>query len=123
MMEEFLRARLKLALPGVPVDWTWSAQGGVTPRVVLQTISGLPTYTYSGPSGYVQTRVQIDVYAATFSAAQVTLRLLDTALSGLRAGSILGAFKDGRRDYPPDLEAGETLGRISVDYIIHHNQE
>ena len=123
MMEQDLRSRLKLALPGVPVDWGWSGQGGGTPRVVLQIISDMTNYTQAGPSGYVQNRVQIDVYATTFKAAKDQVALIDTALSGLRAGLILGAFKAGRRDFAPDISAGETLARISIDYMIHHNKE
>jgi hypothetical protein len=123
MMEQDLRTRLMLALPGIPVEWGWSGQGSSTPRVVLQMVSEVTSYTYSGPLGYIQNRVQIDIYAPTHKAVKEAEVLVDTALSGLRAGLILGAFKDGRRDSPPDLGAGETLARISIDYMIHHNQE
>ena len=122
-MEQDLRQRLQLALPGVPVEWGWSGQGQTAPRVVLQTVSRMPTYTHQGPALYEQTRVQIDIYGTTYKQAKDARKLLDTALSGLRAGLILGAFKDGQRDYSPDIGAGETLARISVDYMIHHNQE
>ena len=122
-MEEDLRSRLMLALPGVPVEWGWSGQGAVLPRVVLQIISDVTDYTHDGPSGYKQNRVQIDIYANSFKTCIDKMRLLDAALSGLRAGVILGAFKAGRRDYAPDISAGETLGRISVDYMIHHIEE
>lgn len=122
-MEQDLRSRLMLALPGYAVDWGWSGQGAALPRVVLQVVSEVPNYTHDGPSGFVQNRVQIDVYAPTYRAAHDAAELIDTALSGLRAGLILGAFKAGRRDNPPDLGAGETLARISLDYMIHHNKE
>jgi len=122
-MEEDLRSRLMLALPSVPVDWGWSGQGGATPRVVLQIISDMTDYTHAGPSGYVQNRVQIDVYATGYKVAKDKVALIDAALSGLRAGLILGAFKAGRRDFPPDISAGETLARISIDYMIHHIEE
>lgn len=122
-MEEDLRGRLQLALPGTPVDWGWNAQGKGTPRVVLTVVSDLPNMTHDGPSGYVQTRVQVDIFAAGYAAAKKAARAIETELSGLRAGLILGAFKVGGRDFPPDLGAGETLARISEDYMIHHNQE
>lgn len=122
-MEQDLRARLTLALPGVPVEWGWSGQGAGAPRVVLQLISEVTNYTQDGPSGYVQSRVQIDVYSLTYKQGCEVVGYIDSALSGLRAGLILGAFKAGRRDSPPDLGAGETLARISVDYMIHHNKE
>lgn len=122
-MQEDLRGRLKLAVPGVPVDWGWNAQGAAVPRIVLTMVSDVPAYTHAGPSGYSQSRVQIDIYGMTYSAAKDAARKIETDLSGLRAGLILGAFKVGGRDFPPDLGAGETLARISEDYMIHHNQE
>lgn len=123
MMEEDLRGRLQLAVPGLPVDWGWNAQGAGTPRVVLTMVSDVPNYTHDGPSGYVQSRVQIDVMAEDYATAKATARVIEADLSGLRAGLILGAFKTGSRDFPPDLGAGETLARISEDYMIHHTQE
>jgi hypothetical protein len=123
MMEEDLRGRLRLAVPGLPVDWGWTAQGKPSPRIVLSMVSDVPNVTHDGPSGYRQSRVQIDIYATTYAAAKDASRRIETDLSGLRAGLILGAFKAGSRDFPPDLGAGETLARISEDYMIHHNQE
>jgi hypothetical protein len=122
-METQLRALLRAALPGVPVDWGWSAQAAVAPRVVLQIVSGVDDYTQGGPSGLAQTRVQMDVYGATFAAVLGSAALIDAALSGLRAGLILGAFKAGRRSLPPEMGAGETLARLSIDYMIHHITE
>jgi hypothetical protein len=127
MMQEQLRATLKAALPGVPVDWVWSDQGAAVPRVVLQIISEQVSYTHAGPSGYVANRVQIDIYAPTYRDAKTVADTVNDTLSGLRAGLILGAFRKGRRDYPPDMNGmaagSETLARISVDYMIHHNEE
>lgn len=121
-MLEQLRATLQTALPGVPVDWGWNGQGQAAPRVVLTLVSDLADYTQDGPSGYVQNRVQVDVYAGTYSAAQALYREIDGTLSGLRAGLILGAFRVGRRDFPPET-GSETLARVSIDYMIHHNEE
>ncbi len=122
-MEEDLVARLRLLLPGVPVDFGWNAQGVTEPRVVLTVASERTQYTHAGPSGYVQTMVQIDVHAQGYAAARAMARTIEGDLSGLKAGLILGAFKLGGRDAQPDLGPGETLARISEDYMIHHNQE
>ena len=122
-MELQLRAMLQAALPGVVVDWGWSAQGAVAPRVVLQVISGITDYTQDGASGLESTRVQMDVYGASMAVVLGKAALIDAALSGFRGGVILGAFKAGRRSLPPDFGAGETLARLSIDYMIHHKQE
>ena len=122
MMQSQLRATLKAALPGVPVDWGWNGQGQAGLRLVLTLVSEVPNYTMDGPSGCVQNRVQIDVVAPDYAAAQAAVANVHDVLSGLRAGLILGAFRVGRRDNPPEV-GGETLARISVDYMIHHNEE
>lgn len=122
-MEAELRALLQAALPGVVVDWGWNDQGAVAPRVVLQRASRLTDYTQDGPSGLQSTRVQIDIYAATMGVVVAKELLLDAALSGYRGGVILGAFNAGGRSLPPDTGAGETLARLSIDYMIHHKQE
>ncbi|WEX07372.1 DUF3168 domain-containing protein [Chelativorans sp. AA-79] len=97
------------------------------PYIVMQRIDALPDYTMGGATGYVQSRVQLDVYAITYTALRDTVRAIEAAISGYRgmaAGThIYGIFFDSQRDLPA-ADAGEVnnLLRRSVDIIIHHAQ-
>lgn len=121
-MDELLRARLLAAIAGVPADWGMSAQAATLPRVVLWRISGGDDYTYSGRTGYTQTRVQIDCYAASVGAAKVLGRQVKAALSGYRSGAIKGVFLQNERDLTPDTEGAGTVARVSLDFFVHHQE-
>lgn len=122
MMDEDLRARLMSQIATVPVDWGMTAQGITPPRIVLYRISGGDDYVNSGRTGYSRTRVQIDCYGASAGAAKLLARQVKTALSGYRGGDILGAFLDAERDLPPDTEGADILGRVALDFFIHHQE-
>lgn len=98
-----------------------------TPYVVMYRIDGLVDYTITGPSGYVASRVQVDVYGDSYTSAKETAREVVTAVSGHRdhgsGESIQGIFVDSMRDTPA-ADAGEVtqLFRVSVDIIVHHIQ-
>lgn len=121
-MDELLRARLLATVAGVPADWGMTAQGVSPPRLVLYRISGGDDYTYAGRTGYTQTRVQIDCYAAGVGAAKLLARQVKAALSGYRLGTILGVFLQNERDLSPDIEGAGTLGRVSLDFFVHHQE-
>jgi hypothetical protein len=121
-MDELLRARLLATVAGVPADWGMTAQGVSAPRLVLYRISGGDDYTYAGRTGYTQTRVQVDCYAASVGAAKLLARQVKTALSGWKSGAIKGAFLQNERDLAPDTEGAGTLGRVSLDFFIHHQE-
>lgn len=121
-MDTALRARLLAQIADTPVDWLMNAQAATLPRVVLQQVSGLPVYDLDGPTGLERSRVQVDCYAATVAAAKALARAVDAALSGWHAGDIRGVFRDSMRDLPTDTGSGETAARVSLDYIIHHQE-
>lgn len=120
-MDEDFRARLKGQI-AVPVDWGITAQGLAPQRVVLYRISGGADYLASGPSGLRTARVQVDCYASGVAAAKILSRSVIAALSGWRSGNILGVFLDAERDLPPETGLAETLGRVSLDFIIHYQE-
>jgi hypothetical protein len=93
------------------------------PYILLQRATRLPNYHMGGPSGYVASRVQIDVYGDTFTSAEATADAVKGLLSGYSQGLIQGIFLDGERDLPA-ADAGEvsSLFRISLDFIIHHGE-
>lgn len=121
-MREAVRAHLAGAVAPVPVDWGWNAQGVAGSRIVLAVISGKTDTAHDGPSGYRRHRVQVDCYATSYGAAVLLSRDVRAALSGWQAGAISGCFEVGERDLPPDTGAGEVLARVSLDYMIHHQE-
>lgn len=91
------------------------------PYVVLTRISAVRDYHLQGASGYVVSRIQIDIYADTYTSADTTAQAIIRTLSGYRGGSILGLFVDNQRDLS-GIEAGDPneLFRQSIDVIVHH---
>lgn len=121
-MDEVLRTRLQAQIAGVPVDWGMTAQGISAPRIVLYRISGGDDYTAAGRTGYTQTRVQVDCYAAGVGAAKLLGRQVKAALSGYRSGALRGVFLQNERDLQPDIEGAGVLGRVSLDFMVHHKE-
>lgn len=93
------------------------------PYLILQRISSTPFHLYAGPDGLQDDRIQIDIYAGTYTEARDTANAVIAFLSGYRGGAIQGAFLDGRRDLPA-ADAGEvnSLFRTSLDFIIRHKE-
>lgn len=122
-MEERLRARLREAIPQTAIDWGMSAQGASTPRIVLSVVSGGQTVTQDGPVGLRARRVQADCYAPTYGAAKALARRAIACLGGWTDGPVAGCFLDAERDIDPDRGAGETLFRVSLDFMIHAEED
>lgn len=101
--------------------WVRAPQKAVRPYVLLQVISAPPNYHMRGASGYVPIRVQIDVYANTYTEVTVISRQIKGILSGHVAGPIQGVFVESERDLPA-ADAGDVnnLFRNSIDVIIHY---
>ena len=109
-------------VPGVACDWGWSAQRVALPRVVLTTVSGPGDYDFDGDTGYRRVRVQVDCLAGSTGAAKLLARHVKRALSGWRAGPILGVFLDLERDLTPEVGDAATQARVSLDFFIHHRE-
>lgn len=127
-MEEALIALLLssagvTALVSTRIECGRSSQSTKPPRIVLQRVSGVRDYGMRGATGYVSSRVQIDVYSDTYTATKKISRAVVSALSGYRGGIFQGIFIDGERDLPA-ADAGKvtTLFRTSIDIIIHHKE-
>lgn len=112
---------LMLLLPTQHIEWGRSAQTTKLPRIVLSSISVVRDYHLQGASGYIVSRVQIDIYDLTYKAVQDIANAVINILSGYRGGSILGLFVDNQRDLS-GIEAGDpdNLFRQSIDVIVHH---
>lgn len=93
------------------------------PYVVLSRVSGVRDYHSQSASGYVASRVQIDIYADTYAATNTTANSIITALSGYRGGTIQGVFIDSERDLTGlDGSDPNELFRTSIDVIVHHSE-
>lgn len=105
------------------IQWGRSPQGTPPPYIVLQRIDGLRDYHMAGASGYVASRVQIDVYSEKYTTTKKAARAVIVALSGYRGGIFQGIFLDGERDLPA-ADAGEVtnLFRASLDFMVHHKE-
>lgn len=97
------------------------------PYIVLTRIDGVRFYTIAGAVNYVQSRVQIDIYATKYKAMRDTADAVVATISGWSEQStsttIQGIFIDGQRDLPA-ADAGEVnhLFRTSIDAIVHHTE-
>lgn len=91
------------------------------PYVVLSRVSGVLDYHSQGDSGLITSRVQIDVYADTYTSVHSTAADIVAVLSGYRGGSIQAVFVDSQRDLT-GIEGGDPneLFRLSIDVIVHH---
>lgn len=114
-------------LVGNRISWSVIPRQQALPAIVLQLIDGIPDYVFSGPSGIVNSRVQVDCWARTYRDSVSVSRALKTAVSGFR-GSVSdtefhGIFIDSERDLPDDgVPSEELLYRISIDLQVWHSE-
>jgi hypothetical protein len=123
-MQGALRARLlNQTAAGTRVYWVTRPQASARPAITLQTISGGRPRTYAGLQGFRDSRVQMDIWAATYAearsvaeAAIAALEPIKTISNGIIFDSI---FFDSERDI---LErVGTTdIHRTSIDLIVWH---
>lgn len=121
-MALLLNAAGVTALVSTRIYWGRKPQSDpARPYVVLQRVGGTRDYHSQGASGYVASRVQLDVYGDTYTSTKKATRAAITGLSGHRGGIFQGIFIDSERDLPA-ADAGEVtnLFRTSVDIMVHH---
>ena len=121
-MEEDITALLA-SVAGGRRYWTRAPQTATRPFLVLNRVDGIRDYHFAGASGYVASRVQIDVYGDTYAATKTTARAVITILSGHSGGDIQAIFVVSERDLPA-ADAGDVtnLFRTSIDIIVHHGE-
>lgn len=133
-MEEALTALLLghaplQALVGNRIHWLVQPRhASGFPYVNLTVVSDPRSYHMAGQSGLRKTRVQVDVWAESYSSARSVERVIADFVSGFRgAGSgvnFRGVFIGGARDLT-DQTTGEErqVFRISVDLQLIWNKE
>lgn len=114
------------ALVGNRVNWNVRPQSAALPAIVLTNVSRQDDYHSQGPSGYVQSRVQVDCYGTTFGAAVGVSRAVKARLSGLRTVQggthFLGVFVDSERQSYEEGSGGVWMHRVSIDFMVHHKE-
>ena len=126
-MEEALTTILSTVAGGRRY-WVQAPQSLSTrPYLVMHRVSGNRDMHLTGPSRYVRSRVQIDVYGESYSQTKTTARAVRDAVSGF-VGTIGGVQiqrinVESERDLPDD-DTGEIteLFRTSMDLMIHHDE-
>lgn len=108
----------------VRLYWTQAPQSVAKPYATLTKVTGLRDTPMDGPSGLQESRIQVDCYGLTFSAAKGLARAIEAALSGLSTETdgivFQGVFLDAERDgYEADASP-DKLFRTSLDFIIYH---
>lgn len=106
---------------GDRIYWNVGEQGKPDPMAILYLISGVPDYHMQGPSGLVESRVQIDCRAGTAADALALARAIEAKLSGYRGvqGTIkfMGIFKQSERARF-DAQPAPGTHMHSADYQI-----
>lgn len=101
--------------------WNVLGQGKQGTAAVLYLVSGVPDYHMQGPSGLVESRVQIDCRASTLAAAKALSDAIEAVLSGYSGNQggvkFNGIFKDSARSSFVKTEA-EAFYLYSADYLI-----
>jgi hypothetical protein len=126
-MEEILTALLLAAetSAGTAVGWGRRDQGGPDTSIVLHRKSGLGAVSYDGATGWTSSRVQVDCWGRTYSAARLLAREAKAALQTCRTAPIQGVFVLSDSD-PADEDGsnGQTadtnLSRSRLDLRVCH---
>jgi hypothetical protein len=76
------------------------------PAIRYATISRTAEYSQSGPSGLANPRAQIDVYAATYTAAKAGAAAVRDAIHAAVGGDLQALFVEDERDVFEDEVSG-----------------
>lgn len=126
-MQAALATRLKAAsavaaLAGERLFWNVVPQKTAMPYVRMQTVTDLRPQHLAGYDDGRETRVQVDVFAATYAAARA---LAEAIIAAMAAPATISDVRFGRTraEGPRDLGEDATGGfvhRLSLDLIIEH---
>lgn len=113
------------ALVGTHIDWGLRPQGSALPALGLTVISRIPVDSDEGDSGLYQTRVQVDCWAASMTAAKALAAPVKAALSGRRIETtpsfLQAVWTENETDYPSEMDKGGLpIMRVSIDFLINH---
>lgn len=127
-MEEALIAKLLAdgnvaALAGSRIFPGMRPQAAQLPAIVCNMISSNPSYSDDGEDGIAESRMQIDCWGATYSAAKLLARAVKSSLSAFSGTVNAVRFRYITIDLEHDLqETGSDAAsypfRTSIDFIV-----
>ncbi len=125
-MEEFLTSLLA-GVAGGRRYWVRAPAGVERPYLVLQRIGAVRPRTIDGRTHVIEGRVQLDVWAESYTSARTTLRAALAAVDRQKGSygttTILGVFVEGENDLPGEDAGGASrLWRASADLIVHYRE-
>lgn len=127
-MKAELRKLLKdrVSRAGGRVEWLSLPQAGRLPAVALQLISARRTQTLEGPDGLVESIVQIDCWALTYTDCDALARQVVAALASIapnappwRSALMVEAQ---RESWEADPAGGAGFFRTSLDVRAWHTE-
>lgn len=108
-------------VPAARLNWGEAPQGAAAPYVCLWLISHFDRTHLRGVTGLFESRVQIDVYAATAKQAMDLGEIIASLLHGYSSGGFQLIRREGTRG--PNRETGTNeptrLHRRSHDFFSH----
>jgi hypothetical protein len=108
------------------INWNVKPQASGLPAIILTEASGTPDYHAQGPSGLVESRVQVDVWGKTYGQMKTVARAVEARLSGMREISggtqFQGAFLQSSRASFEEGSGGVQMHRSSMDFMVHHRK-
>lgn len=123
-MQGALRARLlNQTAAGTRVYWLSRPQTSALPAITLQTIAGGRPRTYDGLQAFRDTRVQMDIWAASYAEARSVAEAAIGALEPIKTTSNGVIFDSIFFDSESDAleRVGTTdIHRTSIDLIVWH---
>ena len=107
-------------------------QSGAFPCVVYSRVDGIRDYHHKGPSGLVNSRLQIDIYATSYPLTKQVHGAIVAVLNGY-SGTVAGSgwsyrfdgiFLTGRDDEEviDGVGGADRLYRTSLDLNIQHTE-
>lgn len=115
------------ASPNSRLTWAVRQQSTPLPAIVVTKIDSAPVYADEGDVGLVESRMQIDVWGATYGSTKAVARAVMARLSGAefthQTTEFQSVFADAERD-GFEIGAGEErLYRVSLDFIVWHSPD
>lgn len=116
MEDDLYQALLTL---GHPVAWSVFKKSVGLPRISLQRISTVTSYSLASRANVETARVQINVSAETYPEAAALGRAVSELLTELRSGSVIRCRELSRRDGSSET-GGDIIRQQMLDISVRY---